>query len=99
MDEKDKNTQDTEIIRNSGHLCSVYCPHCGKVTDKISFNLLREAGEVDVHCHSCGGVTTLEYNGKKVKVWHYDEVTERVMEDYLLAKRAKENQRTGKSEK
>ena len=98
MAEETKNPQDIAAIRNSGHLCSVYCPSCGKVTDKISFNLLRDAGEVDVHCHSCGGVTPLEYKGKKVIVWHHDEVTERIMEDYILAKRAKQSQRTGKSE-
>ena len=59
------------VIENSGHLCSVYCPSCQKVTDRISFNLLREAGTVEVTCHICLHITILEYNGKKVSLWHY----------------------------
>ena len=59
------------VMENSGHLCSVYCPNCRKVTDKISFNLLREAKTVEVTCHSCYHITILEYNGKKVTLMHY----------------------------
>ena len=29
-------------VKNTGHLCSVYCPSRLKDTDKISFNLLRK---------------------------------------------------------
>jgi hypothetical protein len=58
-------------LENTGRLCSVYCPNCGKVTDKISFNLLREARRVTVRC-SCGGETYLEYDGKTVTVEHRD---------------------------
>jgi hypothetical protein len=57
--------------KNTGRLCSVYCPNCGKVTDKISFNLLREAARVTVRCR-CGGETYLEYDGKTVTVEHND---------------------------
>ncbi|MDR1786780.1 MAG: hypothetical protein LBR23_10030 [Spirochaetaceae bacterium] len=59
-----------QTIRNSGRLCSVYCPSCGKVTDKISFNLLREADSVSVVCPVCGEDTLLEYDGKRVTVTH-----------------------------
>jgi len=89
MTAKNKDRQET-AIKNSGHLCSVYCPNCGKVTDKISFNLLREAKKVDVTCHICGGLTTFEYDGKKATVWHYDEILERVLEDYIRNKKKKD---------
>jgi hypothetical protein len=49
---------------NTGRLCSVYCPGCGKVTQKISFNLLREAGIVKVICPVCLNHTLIEYDGK-----------------------------------
>jgi hypothetical protein len=64
---------------NTGHLCSIYCPSCGKVTDKVSFNLLREAGRVDAVCPECQGITYLEYDGKKVSLSHYDVVTEMIL--------------------
>ena len=89
MTAKNENPQDTAVIQNSGHLCSIYCPGCGKVTDKISFNLLREAKRVDVSCHSCGGTTILEFDGKKAIVWHYDEILERVLEDFIRSKKQK----------
>jgi NAD-dependent SIR2 family protein deacetylase len=60
-----------KTLENTGHLCSVYCPTCGKVTDKISFNLLREAGRVTVCC-SCGSETYLDYDGISVTVEHKD---------------------------
>jgi hypothetical protein len=64
-------------LRNSGHLCSVYCPECKKVTQKISFNLLRDAGKVSVICPVCAGITWLEYNekGKSVSVVYMDTET------------------------
>jgi formylmethanofuran dehydrogenase subunit B len=62
-------------LENTGRLCSVYCPVCGKVTDKISFNLLREARRVTVRC-SCGGETYLAHNGETVTVAHNDPVAE-----------------------
>jgi ribosomal protein S27E len=60
-----------KITYNTGRLCSVYCPHCRRVTDKISFNLLREAGTVEVSCAVCGRISVIEYDGKKASVWHY----------------------------
>ncbi|GHV80264.1 hypothetical protein AGMMS49944_20550 [Spirochaetia bacterium] len=55
-------------IQNSGHLCSVYCPECKKVIGKISFNLLREAGAVEVACSGCGSTISFEYDGKVARV-------------------------------
>jgi hypothetical protein len=72
---------DREIkqYKNTGRLCSVYCPNCGRVTDKISFNLLREAERVTVRCTACGGETYLAYDGKTVTVEHKDlEAEERI---------------------
>ena len=66
-------------IENTGRLCSVYCPNCRKVTDKISFNLLREAGTVEVLCPNCFRRTILEYNGKKVVVSHVDPMLEELV--------------------
>jgi hypothetical protein len=68
-----------KTIENTGHLCSIYCPSCGKVTDKVSFNLLREAGRVDATCPVCRSVTYLEYDGKKVSLSHYDYDLEMVL--------------------
>jgi len=50
---------------------AIYCPGCEKVTDRISFNLLREAKNVEVTCPFCGCVTCLEYDEKKVTLWHH----------------------------
>ncbi|GHV95001.1 hypothetical protein AGMMS50293_13210 [Spirochaetia bacterium] len=61
-----------EATKNSENLCSIYCPSCGKVTDMISFTLLREAGRVSVICPECQTPTCLEYDGKTVSVSHYD---------------------------
>jgi uncharacterized Zn finger protein (UPF0148 family) len=66
-------------IKNSGRLCSVYCPSCGKVTDKISFNLLRETGKVTAHCPVCQNITWLEYDGSTATVSHPDEALERIL--------------------
>jgi Zn finger protein HypA/HybF involved in hydrogenase expression len=55
-------------IQNSGRLCSVWCPECRVVTEKVSFNLLREAGTVNVICPRCGGLTNIVYNGKSVRL-------------------------------
>jgi uncharacterized Zn finger protein (UPF0148 family) len=76
---------------NTGRLCSVYCPVCGKVTDKISFNLLREAGKVTAYCPVCQNITYLEYDGKSVTLSHPDyaleeqlaEMTKEVREDFI----------------
>jgi len=57
------------VIQNSGHLCSIYCPNCGKVTDKISFNLLRESKRVEVTCR-CSLVTILEFDGERTTICH-----------------------------
>jgi hypothetical protein len=64
-----KSKDDVEIS-NTGRLCSIYCPGCCKVTDKISFNLLREAGTVEAVCPICGRITILEYSGKRVLLSH-----------------------------
>jgi hypothetical protein len=64
---------------NTGRLCSVYCPVCCKVTDKISFNLLRETGRVTAHCPICQNVTRLDYDGKTAIVSHPDAAIERVL--------------------
>ena len=58
------------VIENTGRLCSIYCPACRKVTNKISFNLLREAATVEVLCPVCLRRTVLEYDGKKVVVYN-----------------------------
>jgi hypothetical protein len=68
-----------QSTENTGHLCSIYCPSCGKVTDKVSFNLLREAGRVDAVCPVCLGITYLEYDGKKVSLSHLDVEAEMVL--------------------
>jgi uncharacterized Zn finger protein len=60
-------------VENTGRLLSIYCPSCGKVTDKISFNLLREAGGVTAVCPVCGDLTMIDYDGKRATVWHRDE--------------------------
>jgi hypothetical protein len=61
-----------ETTKNTGHLCSIYCPSCKKVTDKVSFNLLREAGRVSAACPVCREISYLEYDGKTVSLSHYD---------------------------
>lgn len=45
--------QPNSTTENTGRLCSIYCTHCKKVTTKISFNLLREAGSAEVLCPNC----------------------------------------------
>jgi predicted dithiol-disulfide oxidoreductase (DUF899 family) len=67
--------------KNTGHLLSIYCPACQKVTDKISFNLLREAGKVSVSCHQCLRVTYIEYNGKIAHLYHQDDALYQVLDD------------------
>ena len=56
--------------KNSGQLLSIYCPQCRRVTDKISFNLLREAGMVKAHCPLCRHVTHIAYDGKRATISH-----------------------------
>jgi len=73
--------------KNTGHLLSVYCPVCKKVTDKISFNLLREAGKVKAFCPECQRVTYIEYNGKYAAIYHQDDGFERVWEEMTPAQR------------
>jgi endogenous inhibitor of DNA gyrase (YacG/DUF329 family) len=75
------------LVKNSGHLCSVYCPCCGKVTDKISFNLLREAGKVTVHCPVCQRATYLEYDGKRAAIYHQDDGFEQVVSEMTKEQR------------
>jgi len=74
-------------VKNTGQLCSVYCPSCRKVTDRISFNLLREAGKVTVLCPLCQRATYLEYKGKGALLYHQDEGFERVIDDMTPAER------------
>jgi hypothetical protein len=56
-------------VENTGRLLSIYYPSCGKVTDKISFNLLREAGGVTAVCPVCGEIAMIDYDGKRATVW------------------------------
>lgn len=72
-------------VTNSGHLCSIYCPVCRKVTDKISFNLLREAGKVTAYCPVCQRRTFLEYDGKKAEIYHQDDGFEQIWEEMTPA--------------
>jgi endogenous inhibitor of DNA gyrase (YacG/DUF329 family) len=74
-------------VENTGHLLSVYCPTCGKVTDKISFNLLREAGKVCSHCPLCQRRTYIEYDGKQATIYHQDDAVEEVIENMTPAQR------------
>ena len=73
--------------KNTGHLLSIYCPVCKKVTDKISFNLLREAGKVKALCPECQRITCIEYNGKYASLYHQDDCFERVIEEMSPAER------------
>ena len=66
--------------KNTGHLLSVYCPNCKKTTDKISFNLLREAGKVKAHCPDCQRLTYIDYDGKTATLYHQDDSFDYVME-------------------
>jgi len=87
MTGKIKKQHDIASIQNTGHLCSVYCPNCEKVTDKISFNLLREAKTVEVTCPTCCGITILEYNGKKAVIRHYSMELEELARQLLRGKK------------
>ena len=68
-------------VKNTGRLCSVYCPFCRKVTDKVSFNILREAGKVTVYCPVCQRPTFIKYDGKTAAIYHSDEGFERVFDE------------------
>ncbi|MDR1143333.1 MAG: hypothetical protein LBK77_03825 [Spirochaetaceae bacterium] len=57
-----------KTAKHTGRLCSVWCPGCGRVTQKISFNLLREAGTVKVTCPVCLNATTITYDGKTAEL-------------------------------
>ena len=65
-------------FKNTGRLLSIYCPECKKVTDKISFNLLRETGKVKTLCPNCQRATYIEYNGKYASLYHQDDGFENV---------------------
>jgi hypothetical protein len=54
---------------------------CRKVTDKISFNLLREAGKVRAYCPQCQRITYIEYNGKEATLYHLDDNFARIIEE------------------
>jgi hypothetical protein len=73
--------------KNTGHLLSVYCPECRKVTDKISFNLLREAGKVCALCPQCQRRTYIEYDGKQATLYHQDDAFEEAIESMTPAQR------------
>ncbi|MCL2185971.1 MAG: hypothetical protein FWB86_09000 [Treponema sp.] len=73
--------------KSPGHLCSIYCPCCRKVTDKISFNLLREAGKVTAYCPVCQRRTFLEYNGRSAVILHQDDGFEQVWDEMTPAQR------------
>jgi len=72
---------------NTGHLLSVYCPQCRKVTDKISFNLLREAGKVRASCPLCQRLTYIEYDGKIASLYHQDDDFERIYDEMTAAEK------------
>ncbi|WP_010256774.1 hypothetical protein [Treponema primitia] len=78
---------DKPAVENTDRLCSVYCPQCKKVTDKISFNLLREAGKVSVQCPVCENTTLLEYDGKQAAVWHRSQALDGVIAKVKEAKK------------
>jgi lysyl-tRNA synthetase class I len=63
------NQEPQQKIKNPDRLCSVYCPNCKEVTNKISFNLLEEAGNIEVRC-DCGLTTYIEYTGGTVRLWN-----------------------------
>jgi Zn finger protein HypA/HybF involved in hydrogenase expression len=65
-------TEVKQEIEKSDYLCSVYCPVCDKVTDRISFNLLKAAGRLTAFCPECENITFLTYNGKDVTIRHID---------------------------
>jgi len=73
--------------KNTGHLLSIYCPECRRVTDKISFNLLREARKVTVRCPECQRATYIEYDGKRASLWHQDDDFERIYSEMTPAER------------
>ena len=74
-------------VKNTGHLLSVYCPECRRVTDKISFNLLRETGKVSVHCPQCQRATYIEYDGKWASLYHQDDNFENIYNKMTPAER------------
>jgi ribosomal protein S27E len=87
---KKQRLPDTKTrVKNTGHLCSVYCPGCGRVTEKISFNLLREASKVKVICPDCCDTTIIEYDGKTATVFHISGQTEDILRS--IAKERKSN--------
>jgi len=87
MPKKETPLTPSRKVTNTGHLLSVYCPTCGKVTDKISFNLLREAGKVRVNCPQCQRTTFIEYNGQYANIYHQNDAFEYVMEKLTPAQR------------
>jgi len=73
--------------KNTGHLLSIYCPQCRRVTDKISFNLLREAGKVTVRCPECQRATYIEYDGERASLFHQDDELENIYSEMTPAER------------
>jgi phage FluMu protein Com len=63
---------------NSGRLLSVWCPECKTVTEKVSFNLLREAGTVKIICPRCSGLTIITYDGKTAELSYLDTETMKI---------------------
>ncbi|MDR2481135.1 MAG: hypothetical protein LBD07_02440 [Spirochaetaceae bacterium] len=49
-------------------LFDIYCPDCEMVTQKASFALLRQAGEVRVNCPACGGYSLVKWNGAAAEI-------------------------------
>jgi phage FluMu protein Com len=83
-----KNTN-RNSVSNCGRLLSVYCPDCKAVTEKVSFNLLREAGTVNVVCPRCGGLTTITYNGKAAQLSYLGGETITVLDHIKKDSRSK----------
>ena len=54
--------------KNTGRLCSVWCPSCRRVTQKVSFNLLRETASLKVLCPVCLNHTEITYDGGRAEL-------------------------------
>ncbi|GHU20276.1 hypothetical protein FACS1894163_13300 [Spirochaetia bacterium] len=49
-------------------IVKVYCPHCEKITNGVSLNLLKDVKTVYVDCPKCGDTTVLEYDDDSVSI-------------------------------
>ncbi|GHT94394.1 hypothetical protein FACS1894141_0970 [Spirochaetia bacterium] len=49
-------------------IVKVYCPHCEKITNGVSLNLLKDVKIVYVDCPKCGANTILNYDSGIVSI-------------------------------